>query len=668
MPRIVISQGIGKGTVYEISGDVTIGRASSSRIQLFGKQISRDHAMIMKKDKEFLIKDLSSKNGVLINNKKIPGQQKLETNDQIAIGTVQLVYEPDFEIIGQPEPLDPNETKKITDPSIGGGLIILPEEDSSPTALISTPIDEDSSLIEDTKTMKTLDDKENKLSNINTLKEMRNTARRLKALYEISTVLSSTLDEKQLLKKSMQVILKVFKSERGAIIFCDEKGSNPYPAFNMSRQGKSFDITISQTILKQVLKKRQAVLCPNTDIDPRFQLSQSLRLDQIKSVLCVPLVTTNKLLGALYLDTRELVRSFGQEDIRLLVTIAQQLATSIENARLYRQANEEVTALRNKVKSEVSLIGEHKKMIEVLDKIRKVSASDATILLIGETGTGKELMAHAVHYESPRRNKPFIAVDCSAIPAGLLESELFGHEKGAFTGADRMKPGKFELAHGGTLFLDEISSMNLTTQMKLLRVLEERKLTHVGGLKLISINVRIIAASNQNMETAVKKGEFREDLFYRLAVVPIHIPPLREHKSDIALLVDYYREKFSHETGKNITEISSEALKIMTNHAWPGNVRELRNAMERSIVLCEKNTITPDDLPPSVSQKIGHRELTTLSGLPNLSLPEITKQVEKQCILKALEESNGKKIKAAKILKISRPTLDKKLKEYRIET
>ncbi|MEK7449127.1 MAG: sigma 54-interacting transcriptional regulator [Planctomycetota bacterium] len=665
MPRLVISQGIGKGTVYEINSDVTLGRASSNRIQLLGKQISRNHALILKKDNHFVVKDLKSKNGVFVNGEKIAAPPILNKNDQIAIGSVLLIYEPDFEIIGHP---DSNLSGKTDNSTASGGLIILQEEESTPTSLISTPVTEDTSLVEETNLMEPGGLKPSKISQISNLQELAIVARRLKSLYQISSVISSTLDEETMLKQSMPVILEVFKCGRGAIIFSDPAGANPYPACNLNQKNEPFDITISQTVLNRVLKNRQAVISANTEIDPRFQLSRSIRLDQVKSVLCVPLITKNKLLGAIYLDTQEITRSFEQGDIRLLVTIGQQLATAVENARLYRQVDEEVKILRHKIKSEVNLVGEHRLMIEILDKIRKVSATDTTILLMGETGTGKELIAHAIHYESPRRHKSFVAVDCSAIPSGLLESELFGHEKGAFTGADRTKPGKFELANGGTLFLDEISTMPMDTQIKLLRVLEERKLTHVGGIKVINIEVRIIAASNRNLEEAIAQGNFREDLFYRLAVVPFIIPPLRERKSDISLLISYFIEKFNRETGKHVGAISPEALKMMAGYPWPGNVRELRNAIERAVVLCEKNIITPEDLPPAISQKIGKAGLAILStNLPSADLATITKQVEKQYIIKALEESNGKKIKAAEILKISRPTLDKKLKEYNLD-
>lgn len=647
MPKLLIIEGIGKGTAYEISGNTSIGRASSNLLQLFGKQISRSHALIIQKEDKFILRDLKSINGVYVNSKRIT-EYSLFPGDEIAIGTVKMIYEPSFEI----------KTTFGRDES----LIILSDEDTLQTALITASLTKEKNILEETESL--IPPKTDSKKITDSFSRMESINRRLKALYEIASLGVSIPQEEELLKRSCEIISDITKAERVGFIFSNESGEDVYPAFIHSSSLTTGDITLSQTILKEVIKNRRAVFSPDAITDARFQLSQSIRLDQVRSIICVPLITKNRLLGAIYADTLNPKHSFEEDDLHLLIAITQQLAIAIENTRLYYQLNEEVKTLRDKMQEGLNMVGEDKSMLEILNKVRKIAPSDVTILITGETGTGKELIANAIHYNSNRRDKPFIAVDCSTVPMTLLESELFGHEKGSFTGADRTKPGKFELAEGGTIFLDEISNMDLTTQAKFLRVLEERKFTRVGGIKLIPADVRLIAATNEDLETLIKQERFRNDLYYRLAVVPINLVPLRGRKSDIPLLAKHFLQKFTDSTKKNITSITAEAMKYLTAYSWPGNVRELRNVIERAVVLCEKTLITPEELPPQITKKIPSPEMLITENINKLSLDEMIIQIEKQCIAHVLNEVKGRKIKAAKILKISRPTLDKKIKEY----
>lgn len=651
MPKILIIEGMGKGTAYEISGNTSLGRASSNLIQLFGKQISRNHAMILKKGKKFVLRDLDSRNGVYVNSKRVK-EKELSEGDEFSIGTVKMVYEPSFEIkttYGKEE-----------------GLIVLPEEEAMPTSMISTSIPEATIGLDESQALATSKEKAKKADS-SAFKRLELVNSRLKALYEIASLSGGMPEEEELLSRACEIIFSVIRAERIAIIFSNESGSEFHPAIIRSPDGPGGDISLSQTILKEVIKNKHAVFSPDISRDSRFQLSQSLRLDQIQSIMCAPLMTKNRLLGTIYLDTRNPQSSFGEDDFHFLIAISQQLSIAIESTRLYHQASEEVKILRKRIQDEVNLISKDKAMEEILNKIGKVAANNVTVLLSGETGTGKELVAHALHYGSERRDKPFVAVDCSTIPSTLLESELFGHEKGAFTGADRTKAGKFEMANGGTIFLDEIGNMDLATQAKFLRVLEERKFTHVGGVKLISVDVRIIAATNIELETLIKEEKFREDLYYRLAVVPIKLPPLRERKSDIPVLAKHFLKKLSQASKKNITTITPETLKYLSSYLWPGNVRELRNIIERAVVLCDKTMITPEELPMHITKKSPSHEVMVKDNLSKMSLESIIKQIEKQCIIQALTEAKGRKITAAKMLKISRPTLDKKIKEYSIQ-
>ena len=315
----------------------------------------------------------------------------------------------------------------------------------------------------------------------------------------------------------------------------------------------------------------------------------------------------------------------------------------------------------------LQIIGTSKAIKHIYELIEKVSNSDSTVLILGESGTGKELVAKNIHFKSARANRPFIPVNCGAIPTELLESELFGHEKGAFTGAVASRVGRFELADGGTIFLDEIGEMQPILQVKLLRVLQERSFERIGGIKTVNVDVRIVAATNQNLEDAVATGKFREDLFYRLNVIPIDIPPLRERTEDILPLCDYFIEKHSKRFGRNPIRLTDDAMKMFISYHWPGNVRELENTVERLLVLKDDDVVTPYDLP----EKMTGRKIPNLPDIEDddinpfvggIDLNAALEEYEKRLILHAIELQNGVKSQAAKYLNINRTTLIEKMK------
>ncbi len=349
-----------------------------------------------------------------------------------------------------------------------------------------------------------------------------------------------------------------------------------------------------------------------------------------------------------------ITKPFSGDRLRLTVKNA------IENSSL----KQEVDRLRQELQERYqfkNIIGESGPMQEVFKAIKKVTDSNVTVLLQGESGTGKELIARAIHFESEkRRNKPFVAVNCSALPESLLESELFGHEKGAFTGAAGRRIGKFEQANGGTIFLDEIGEMSPSTQVKILRVLQEREFERVGGNELIHVNVRIISATNKDLEEAIKKGEFREDLYYRLSVFPIVIPPLRERKEDIPLLAQFFLKKYSDREEKNVQEVSPDALELLMAYNWPGNVRELENAIERAVILASGEQILPKDLPANV-RAIGEKKMAEPSTGP---LSNWIEKLEEEALRKALLESEGNVSLTARKLGIGRATIYRKAKKY----
>jgi len=339
-----------------------------------------------------------------------------------------------------------------------------------------------------------------------------------------------------------------------------------------------------------------------------------------------------------------------------------ELAITVEKALERRSLRREVRELRAEVRDRYNfsnIVGRSKPMLQLFEVIRRIAARrDASALIIGSTGTGKELVARAIHYNSDRRDAPFVPINCSAIPETLLESELFGHQKGAFTGAHETRRGLFEEAQGGTVFLDEINTLSPNLQVKLLRVLQERVVRRVGGRENLTIDIRLVSASNLDLEEAVKRGEFRQDLFYRLSVVPVRLPDLKDRREDIPLLVYHFLQKFSQQHGEPARRFSSEAMRVLMTHSWPGNVRELENAVEHALTMGSGEILTMDDLPSSVTSP--ERDIVEEAVLDNVPLAE----VERRYIIKILEKMGGHQIRTAQILGIDRRTLYRRLRQY----
>ncbi|MGA2192092.1 MAG: sigma-54 dependent transcriptional regulator [Nitrospirota bacterium] len=351
-----------------------------------------------------------------------------------------------------------------------------------------------------------------------------------------------------------------------------------------------------------------------------------------------------------------LTKPFEMEEIKLVVEKALERERLIrENRALHRELEEQYRF--------TGILGKSPKMEEVYELVSRVAVTNASVLIQGESGTGKELVARSIHYNSRRKGKPLVILNCAALAEGVLESELFGHEKGAFTGAIKRKSGRFELAHEGTLFLDEIGEIPIATQLKLLRVLQEHEFERVGGEKTIKVDVRIIAATNKDLMTAVKEGRFREDLYYRLNVVTINIPPLRERKGDIPDLANFFLSKFLAETGKRIEGIEPAAMEMLVRYDWPGNVRELENIIERAIVLEKGELVTSSSLPLSLRFDEGAGETVRIPEGPG-TLTDILEELERQLIVKALKEKNGSQTAAAAALGLKRSTFRYKLEKY----
>ena len=348
-----------------------------------------------------------------------------------------------------------------------------------------------------------------------------------------------------------------------------------------------------------------------------------------------------------------------------------EILVTLKRALDYRNLKMENLNLKNQLKKKYrfeNIIGDHERIQKVFEIVEKVADTDSTILILGDSGTGKELIAKAIHYNSYRRERPFVPVNCAAIPSELLESELFGHEKGAFTNAIRTRVGRFELANGGTVFLDEIGDMNPLLQSKLLRVLQERQFERVGGVKTIKTDIRVIAATHQDLKMAVQQKKFREDLYYRLNVIPVRIPPLRERKSDIPLLAHHFLDYFNRSKKKRIRAISDEAMESLMGYDWPGNVRELENTIERVVILIDHDIITPQDLPEKF-HSLPQPEPPTLLEIPEegISLDSAVNEFERNLILQALIKTGWVKNKAARLLNLNRTTLIEKIKRQNLQ-
>jgi Nif-specific regulatory protein len=364
---------------------------------------------------------------------------------------------------------------------------------------------------------------------------------------------------------------------------------------------------------------------------------------QVRSLLCVPLLVSDKALGAIYLDSSN-PALFDEDHLQVMTAVAGIASLAFDNVRHWEQLQQENQDLRAEISVEHNMVGGSPRMKEVYEFIRRAAPTDSTVLIHGESGTGKELVARAIHRNSPRADKPFVAINCAAITETLLESELFGHEKGAFTGAVSQKKGKMEVAEGGTLFLDEVSELAPGLQAKLLRVLQEREFERVGGTRPIKLDVRLIAASNRDLPDAVEAGTFRKDLYYRLNVVAVKMPALRDRRVDIPMLAEHFIVKASRKCKSRIKPLSAEARLSLTNYDWPGNVRELENAIERALVMGSSDVILPEDLPEAVLDTSSAAETSTAKFVSGV------KDTKKQLILTALQQTSGSYIEAAKIL------------------
>jgi len=481
-------------------------------------------------------------------------------------------------------------------------------------------------------------------------------------LKEISTWVSSVHDLDQLLELIIETATRMVDAKASSLLLLDHKTQKLYfkvATGEKSTDVKQFEIDLGQGIAGYVAQTGEPLLIPDVAQDPRWykEISESIGF-KTQSIACVPMKMNGTIIGVVEIIDKADGSSILDEDLKRLSVFADLAAQAIGNARKIEHDKQEIKDLKEELQSKYEIVGESKALRKVISDAIKVANSKASTLILGESGTGKELLARLIHRAGARKEEPMIVLNCAALPESLLEDELFGHEKGAYTGATGRKIGKFELADRGTIFLDEIGEMSPSMQSKLLRILQEGVFYRVGGNESIPVDVRVLSATNRNIEEEVTDGRFREDLYYRLNVVQIAMPPLRERKEDIPLLAELFLDIFKRERGVTNLVISKEAMNLMIEYDWPGNVREMKNALERAVVMGNGKQILPEDLPTFACQP-------QFPGLEvGLSLKEATDIFKKEFIALNLRHTAGNRSMAAKKMDIQRTYLSRLIAKY----
>ena len=608
--RLVAIAGPLEGAVFPLSGELSIGREKTNTISVEDRVLSRRHCRIQDEGGEFSIHDLNSSNGTYVNGLPVT-TRVLKDGDQIRAGQSVLLFEN-----GDGEPFRPALPVEFDRENPMSATLLLKAED----ALYLFP---------------------------SKLTQADRNLRNLEVLLKIGATIASIRGLEALERELLRLILEVIPAEHGAVLLAGASRDEFTSVCQRSATAPDQPMQVSRTVVDRIMKEGVALLSNDLRGDPAISLSESMVNAQVRSLLAVPLIAFEKTLGVIYLDSRSPAARFEEDDLQLLTGIAGIAAAALETALFVESLSSENHRLKAAINIEHDMVGSGKGMRHVFDFITKVAPSNSTVLLRGESGTGKELVARAIHRNSTRASKPFVAINCAALTESLLESELFGHEKGAFTGAVAQKRGKLEEASGGSLFLDELGELAPALQAKLLRVLQEREFERVGGTRPIKTDIRLIAATNRDLEEAVRNGTFRRDLYYRLNVVSIVMPPLRERREDILALANHLIRKHARDVARPVIGISEGARPYLMNYDWPGNVRELENAMERAIVLGSTELILPDDLPDSVVEA----ELPASSAAAG-GFHELVREAKRQIVLKTLEQADGNYSDAATLLRL----------------
>lgn len=614
--------GIVKPSLLAISGplskselplacEVTIGRDADNNISLDDSAVAPHHCTIRLRGECFLVSDLDSPAGTFVNGIPIT-ERALEVGDEIRVGNSVFLFQAERSGSSASSPVQMCEGEPLPAKSLElhrDELLNL-----QPESLAALP-------------------------------QPARLVRNFSVLLRISRSIGSLRDEDSLPWQLLGMIFDVIPAERGAIFLTEKDSLVILSQAAWDRvSGPDHPVEVSQELVRHVLEDGVSVLNRGAEEERSRPAVEHKEEVAWRALLCVPMISNLRPIGLIYLESRNPSTMFSQDDLQLLTAIAALGVMGIENARQFERLGNENQRLRAEVNLTHDMVGRSARMWEVYRFIERVAPSGSTVLICGESGTGKELAARAIHQNSPRKSLPFVALNCAALTETLLESELFGHEKGAFTSAVNLKKGYLEVAEGGTIFLDEIGELSTILQAKLLRVLQEREFVRVGGTRPIKINVRFLAATNKNLQKEVREQKFRPDLFHRLNVISTTLPALRERPEDIPALAEHFVARYARKCNREVTGISKAALDCLTQYDWPGNIRELENAMERAVVIGSSEKILPEDLPDTVLESAKGSEAAPAK------YHQAIRNLKKQLILNALDQAGGHITEAAKLL------------------
>jgi len=652
--HLVIRSGLLAGTTVPLqSGQVTtIGRATTNRLVIPDEICSRSHCEVFFEGGVWKLRDLLSRNGTRINGEPISGDMQLTEGRQFQIGNtlVSFTFDPRSGFASDEE---------IRTETVAAAALDTIRSERRPEIVHRT-------------------DKTRYMSgDADALSARDRAGQEAQRLVRLGLKMGAETDIRRLSEIVLDGLFGVTSSDIGAVLLFKDadlahQDHRKLDVVAYKSLGSRPFEQVSDFISSAAIESRAAVIAHDVNADDRFKSSDSLQVMRAESIICAPIRAADRLLGLIQLYSTNPDNRLELDDAEFTLAVADQLANALENlkernrlATGLARAEAESKTLRKQMLIESELVGDSESIRRLREQILRIAPTGATVLIRGESGVGKELVARAIHEHSNRANAPFVTMNCAALSESLLESELFGHERGSFTGAIGRKIGKFEQAHSGTIFLDEVGEMSPAIQAKFLRVLEGHPYERVGGGVEVRVDVRIVAATNRDLEKAVEKGRFRNDLYFRLQVMELVVEPLRDRRTDIAILATHFMQRFSKKCGRAITSILPSALSILVNYDWTGNVRELQNTIERAVILCSADTISPSDIELSALGKNESANLATTSI--TRFRPVSIDIIEQEHILATLDWTKWNKSQAASILEIERSTLDRKLKKYEVE-
>ena len=623
IPTLIAVSGPLAGQTFPLAADrLAIGRDHANDVHLRDLATSRHHCAIETRDGRLLLRDLESRHGTFVNGVPV-GERFLEHGDRVTVGASLFLIQ-----IRDETPEKESGAVLLDDGPWSAETTIRLAAASSPFLRLEEELPAEA-----------------------------RTARDLQALLRIANTLHEIRATAPLARRLVELALETVPAERAALLLLDPTGAF-FAASALDRQGGTEPFTISRTLIERVVAERSAVLAGDALQGDGWEGVESVHAACLQSLLAAPLIGREGTLGVLYLDTREVGAGFDKRHLEVVTAAAGIAAAALANIRHLEALEEEKQRIEGVL--DAGMVGESAALRETQKLLARVAPTDSTVLLCGESGTGKELAARALHRGSPRAGKPFVAVNCATLSESLLQSALFGHERGAFTGAVERKIGKIEAAQGGTLFLDEVGEIPPALQAQLLRVLQEREFERIGSTRPIKADIRLIAATNRDLERMIREGVFREDLFYRLNVITVPLPPLRERREDIPLLASHFVRKL----GRRIVGFTPEARACLLRYDWPGNIRELANAIERAVVLGEGELICPEDLPETVLEAVPSVE----PGAPIGKYHDTVNAFKQRLIREAVDQAGGNITRAAELLDLNPTYLHRLIRNFELKT